>query len=154
MTGRRCNPYGYGTDAGPVHLMGGMFGPEYAGHSSLVNRDGVHGLGICERPATVRVRMICTGPAEHAGPIMDLCLYHVAEIKGRMAGTCTRCVWPDEARAVNEQIEAAMREAAGVRDLAMANRLRAKVADLGAQMDELIARGVIAKHPLRLVEVS
>jgi len=131
-----------------------MFGPEYAGHKNLVDRSGVHGLGICENPATVRVRMVCTGPAEHRGPIMDLCLQHVAEIRGRMAGTCTRCVWPDEARSVNEQIDAAMREAAGVRDLAMANRLRSRVADLGKQMDELIARGVIAKHPLRLEEVS
>ena len=34
----RCNPYGYGTDAGPRHLMGGVFGPEYAGRDLVLKR--------------------------------------------------------------------------------------------------------------------
>jgi hypothetical protein len=148
----RCNPYGYAGDAGPKHLMGGLFGPEYAGHKNLVNRDGLHGLGICENPATHRARMVCA--ADHRGPIMDLCSRHWGEITSRMSGTCTRCVWPPEALEVNTALESTMREAAAVRDLAVANRLRVRVADLGRQMDELIARGVIRKNALRLEEVS
>lgn len=153
MVGRRCNPYGYATDAGPKHLMGGMYGPEYAGHSNLVNLSGIHGLGVCERPATVRAVAVCD--QGHRGPIMDLCLDHVAELQQRMLGTCTRCVWPDQARALNEQIESAMREAASARDRATSHRLQGRVADLAKGMDELAARGIIrARNPLRLVEIS
>jgi hypothetical protein len=151
----RCNPYGYATDAGPRHLMGGMYGPEYAGHDKLVRQDGIHGLGICEQPATVRARMIC--PEGHAGPVMDLCLAHVRTIRARMSETCTRCVWPDAARGLDEAMNSTMRQMqdAGLRgDTLTLRRLGAHLDDLRQEMDGLLARGVIAKRPLELVEIS
>jgi hypothetical protein len=42
---KRCNPYGYATDAGPRHLMGGFYGPEYAGDQTVF-ADGIHGPAI------------------------------------------------------------------------------------------------------------
>jgi hypothetical protein len=150
----RCNPFGYGTDAGPKHLMGGFYGPEYAGDLTLL-ADGIHGPAACTRRAEYRARMIC--PFGHAGPVMDLCGRHWAEITARMAGCCTRCVWPEQARAVNEAIDRIMPEisaALAADDRVTAGRLQARVAELGREMDALRARGIILKTPLRLVEVS
>ncbi len=150
----RCNPYGYATDAGPRHLMGGMYGPEYAGKQTLL-ADGIHGPAACTQRATHRARLVC--PFGHAGPVMDLCDRHWAEITARMSGCCTRCVWPDEARALNEEIDGIMpriSEALAGGDTATAGRLRDRVGDLAAAMDELRVRGIILKTPLKLVEVS
>lgn len=150
----RCNPYGYATDAGPKHLMGGMFGPEYAGRQTT-ERNGVHGPAICERPADRRMRLVCA--RGHAGPVMDLCGHHAQEIMDRMAACCTRCVWPSEARGVNEACDWIMAEMADAQahgDAVRWGRLKASLDDQAAQMDELLARGVIAKVPMKLVEVS
>ncbi len=151
----RCNPYGYATDAGPRHLMGGMYGPEYAGHDKLVKPDGLHGLGICENPATRRCRLTC--PAGHTGPVMDLCADHVRIIRGRMSQTCTACVWPELARELDEAMNSVMRrmaDAGSRRDVVTLRALSSRLDDLRQAMDELIARGVIAKRPLDLVEIS
>lgn len=150
----RCNPYGYGTDAGPKHLMGGFYGPEYAGDQTVF-KSGTRGPAVCTNTATVRARMVCRNG--HQGPVMDLCLGHVAEIQGRMSDCCTRCVWPDAARGVNEAMDYVMRRMAEARehqDRPTLIRLGGQLDDLRHQMDELFARGVIAKVPLVLVEVS
>lgn len=150
----RCNPYGYATDAGPKHLMGGHYGPEYAGKQTTL-RDGIHGPAVCERIADRRVRLICE--RGHAGPIMDICGIHAREIMDRMAQCCTRCVWPAEARGVDEACNWIMTEMADARakgDAVRYARLEASLNDHARQMDELVARGVIAKVPLKLVEVS
>lgn len=148
----RCNPFGYGTDAGPKHLMGGLYGPEYAGKMTT-DHTGVHGVAVCESAYAARYRMVCE--AGHArGEVMALCDYHAGMIQQRMADCCTACVWPAPALEVNEQINQVQTELSRTRDLVTAARLRARAEELGRAMDELIARGVIRKRPLRLVEVS
>lgn len=150
----RCNPYGYATDAGPRHLMGGMYGPEYAGRQAIL-RDGIHGPAVCEAAADRRMRMVCEHG--HQGPVMDLCRRHAAEIMARMSDCCTRCVWPDAARGTNEAIEYVMREMAEARareDLHRLGVLGGQLDDLRHTMDELMARNIIRKVPLTLVEVS
>lgn len=150
----RCNPYGYATDAGPKHLMGGFYGPQYAGKQTT-ERDGIHGPAICQRVADRRVRMVCA--RGHQGPIMDICGQHAEEIMARMSACCTRCVWPAEARGVNESCDWIMLEMADARakgDAVRYKKLEATLNDYARQMDELLARGVIAKVPLTLVEVS
>lgn len=151
----RCNPYGYATDAGPKHLMGGFYGPEYAGDQTVL-KDGIHGPAICTRDATVRARMVCV-KEQHEGPIMDLCLQHVLELKARMSDCCTRCVWPPEARGINEAMDYIMRQMAQARDdgdRLRLDTLNSHLDDQRHQMDELRARGIIAKVPLELVEIS
>lgn len=150
----RCNPFGYATDSGPKHLMGGFYGPEYAGRQVLLP-DGIHGPAACTERAEHRARMVC--PFGHAGPIMDLCDRHWRIIAARMSGCCTRCVWPDQARAVNEQIDRLLPQlqlAADRGDTATTGRLEARVNDLAREMDRLRAEGIILKTPLTLVEVS
>lgn len=147
----RCNPFGYATDAGPAGLMGGLYGPEYAGRMT-VDRTGIHGVAVCESAYAARYRMTC--PAGHRGPVMELCDRHAAMITARMSATCTACVWPGPALELNEAINRVQGEIAHTYDLVSAARLRARAEDLGRQMDDLIARGVIARRPLRLVEVS
>ena len=150
----RCNPYGYATDAGPRHLMGGFYGPEYAGDQTVLP-DGVHGPAVCERQAEVRARMVCE--FGHMGPVMDLGRPHARELQARMSDCCTRCVWPDEARGVNEDIDRVMRSMADARsrgDLTALRNYGARLDDLRKSMDELRDLGVIRKVPLRLVEVS
>ena len=150
----RCNPYGYGTDAGPKHLMGGFYDSRYAGDQTVL-KDGIHGPAVCSQTATVRARMVCRNG--HQGPVMDLCLGHVGELQARMSDCCTRCVWPDVARGVNEAMDYVMirmAEARDRRDGVTLRRLGAQLDDLRHQMDDLFARGIIAKVPLKLVEVS
>ena len=150
----RCNPYGYATDAGPKHLMGGFYGPEYAGDQTVL-ADGIHGPAICERPAVMRARMICE--FDHAGPIMDLCMSHAGELQARMSDCCTRCVWPVQARDLNDAMDRMMRRMADARDhgdIQTLRRLNSELDDLRHEMDNLRAQGIIRKVPLKLVEVS
>jgi hypothetical protein len=152
----RCNPYGYATDAGPRHLMGGRYGPEYAGDKMLVRQDGLHGLGICETPANGRYRMVCVNG--HAGEPFPLCTYHVAWITAHYAQTCTRCAMPEQSIQIEQSMESAMRsisEAGSRGDMVTVRRYVARLDDLRAEMDDLARRGVIrARQPLRLVEIS
>lgn len=151
-----CNPYGYATDAGPRHLMGGRFGPEYAGDKMLVRQDGLHGLGICETPAAGYYRMVCEHG--HAGIDIPLCTYHVRWIQERYSNTCTRCAMPEASLEIESAMESAMRgigDARGRGDMVTVRRLVSRLDDLRAGMDELMRRGVIkAQQPLKLVERS
>jgi hypothetical protein len=134
--------------------MGGMYGPEYAGRQAIL-RDGLHGPAVCQRSADRRMRMICQ--YGHQGEVMDLCGWHANEIMRRMAECCTKCVWPEVARGVNEAMEWIMREMAVAREREDTHRLRLLGSQLDDQrhtMDELAARGIIRKVPMLLVEVS
>lgn len=150
----RCNPFGYATDAGPKHLEGGFYGPEYAGKLT-VNADGIHGVAVCEKPATGRYRMVCD--AGHVGPIMDLCQYHAGMITARYSGCCTACIHVPEERAIQELMNAVMRDISAAimtGDLATQARKRAHLDDLRKSMDELNSRGISVKRPMELVEIS
>lgn len=150
----RCNPYGYGSDRGPRHLMGGVFGPEFAGND-LVLEDGVHGIGVCERDAAGWYVMTC--PVGHTGPKMPLCVPHVAMITRRMAATCTACVMPPESRALWEEqrsAEDSLRRAYHAHDQAAVARIQQRIEDIGKAQVELTRRGLTPRRPMRLVEVS
>lgn len=150
----RCNPFGYGTDAGPRHLEGGFYGPEYAGKLT-VNKDGIHGVAVCERAATGRYRMVCA--MGHTGPIMDLCQGHAAAITARYSDCCTACIHVPEEREIQEGMNATMREITAAimgGDWATQARKRAHLDDLRHAMDELNARGISVKRPMTLVEIS
>jgi hypothetical protein len=155
MATRRCNPFGYATDAGPARLVGGVYGPEYAGKLT-VNRDGIHGVAVCEQPYTGRYRMACQ--FGHLGEIMELCDFHARMIQARYSRTCTGCAIPPESRELEENMNWVMRQFSAAnerRDLATCARMRSRLNDLRQEMDDLIRRGVIrAAVPLALVEVS
>ena len=151
---QRCDPYGYGSDRGPRHLMGGVFGPEYAGRD-LILKDGLHGIGVCERAADGWYHMIC--PVGHQGPKMPLCYAHKAMIERRMAATGTACVMPPESRELWEdqrRAEESLRRAYQAGDGAAVRAIQARIEDIGAQQVELTRRGLTPKRPMRLVEVS
>jgi hypothetical protein len=151
---QRCNPYGFGTDRGPRHLMGGLFGPEYAGRD-LVLADGMHGIGICERAADGWFVMQC--PAGHTGPRMPLCYPHVGMIQKRMAATCTACVMPPESRALWEDQEREterLRRAMQAQDGPAVAAIKSRIEDIGRQQVELTHRGLTPKRAMQLVEVS
>ena len=150
----RCNPYGYATDAGPARLEGGVYGPEYAGKLTI-NKDGVHGVAVCEQDATARYRLVC--PLGHTGDLMDLCDSHAARIQLSQAACCTACIHVPEERAITEEMNSIMRDMTGAimaGDLATQARKRQRLDDLRLMMDELNARGISAKRPMKLVEVS
>jgi hypothetical protein len=134
--------------------MGGFYGPEYAGDQTVLP-DGIHGPAICTEDAVARMRMVCE--FGHKGPIMDLCRRHARELQARMSDTCTRCVWPDAARGVNDEMDRVMRRMADARDARDAVTLRnlgSRLDDLRRDMDGLRTQGIIKKVPLKLVEVS
>ena len=151
---QRCDPYGFGSDRGPRHLMGGVFGPEYAGQD-LVLEDGLHGIGVCERLADGWFVMTC--PVNHLGPKMPLCYQHKAMIEKRMAATCTACVMPPESRGLWEdqrRAEDSLRRAHQARDGQAVRRIKAQIEDIGKAQVELTLRGLTPRRPMRLVEVS
>jgi hypothetical protein len=151
----RCNPYGFGSDRGPKHLQGGVFGPEFAG-PDLVLSDGTHGIGICERAADGWFVMVCTAGL-HTGPRMPLCYEHVRMIGKRMAATCTACVMPRESRQLWEDQRAAeqdLHRAYLAGDSREIRRIQGKIGDLGKAQVELTMRGLTPRVPMRLVEVS
>jgi hypothetical protein len=134
--------------------MGGFYGPEYAGDQTVL-ADGIHGPAICEDDAVARMRMVCD--FGHTGPIMDLCRRHAKELQARMSDTCTRCVWPDAARGVNDEMDRVMvrmAEARARRDAVTLRNLNSRLDDLRHDMDGLRTQGIIKKVPLKLVEVS
>jgi hypothetical protein len=147
MTTERCNPYGHGTDAGPRHLLGGVYGPEYEGKYKWV----------CERPAQGRFRFICG--VGHRGVPTALCYAHVEEITKRMSQLCPACAFPPEAREVTEAIERDQRELAwlnerGLWDTRQAAMLRDKIERMGYRMTELAQSGRTPQVAGRWEEVS
>lgn len=144
---KRCNPFGHGTDRGPKHLMGGLYGPEYEGRIKWV----------CELPAEVRAFMTCRHG--HRGQDMDLCRPHVAMIQKRMSGICPKCVMPDLARGLHEDIQRAQGAfarayMAGIRDQSILGPLEARANQLCEAMNELVANGTCHRCPLTLHERS
>ena len=147
LTHVKCNPYGHGTDAGPRHLLGGVYGPQYEGHYKWV----------CERDADGKFRFICA--AGHRGAPTPLCYAHVAEITKRMSELCPPCAFPAEARELTELIERDQRELAwlnergrwGNRQAAM---LRDKIERAGYRMTELAQSGRTPRVSGRWEEVS
>lgn len=144
---RRCNPYGHGTDAGPKHLIGGLYGPEHEGRYKWE----------CLHPVAVRVRMACRNG--HRGQVMDLCRPHAREIQRRQAGLCPRCAWPPKAlelfQAINScQAELGALTARGLWTGPRGAALRQKIDLCAEEMTELYRLGIIMKTPLTLTEVS
>jgi hypothetical protein len=134
---RRCNPFGHATDAGPKHLMGGMFGPQYEGRFKW----------NCENVAEGRWRMTCRcDQTRHVpAPVMELCRDHVAQILRRMSDACTTCLLPQEnielalARLrTQDEFYRAIR-APGPSDMvrATAARLAAKLEAIDTRIDEM-----------------
>jgi len=151
MTGynaRRCNPYGHET-GGPKHLIGGLYGPDHEGEHKW----------FCENAATHRVRMHCKLYG-HAGPVMEICDAHFAEISKRQSGLCPRCAYPPEARSAQEEIESSQRELQALlqsgrhwQDPACSAKRQA-IERGKTRMDELMVSGRIRKTALTLVEIA
>lgn len=154
---QRCDPYGAESR---IQLLGGVYGPEHLGPH----------MWFCERPATSTYRMVCVHG--HRGQAMPLCgpglvmgkngenfmhPGHVAELGRRGGGLCPPCAYPPAARELEEVVKAAqtdMVDAIMRDDTARVAACKQRMEDAGKSMDELIARGIIHKCPLTLVEVS
>lgn len=146
----RCNPYGHSTgrggDAGPRHLGGGLWGPEFEGRQKWQ----------CTNLADGRYRMECGHG--HRGQVMPLCYAHVAMISKRQAEVCPPCVMPPEALELHEAITRAQGHVAALVAMgAGPEYVRAAVARaeaLGAAMTDLVVRGIAHRCHLTLTEVS
>lgn len=158
----RCDPYGAESR---IQLMGGIYDESHTGRIKW----------HCEKQARARYRMICAGgdygtrtapdggivaatvcPGGHQGQPMALCDDHRREIARRQAGACPACLYPAEARATIAQLEQVQAQIAGLGFFRLPElaALTSRSDQLMAAGDEMIARGVIHKCPLNLVEVS
>jgi hypothetical protein len=159
----RCDPYGAESR---VFLLGGMYPENHVGRI----------MWHCDRQAAARYRMTCQGgpygirltndgqleaayncPGGHQGQVMPLCDPHRQMLAKRQAGLCPACAWPPQARTLTEAIERCQRDLGNAvrgRYIEAARKLNAMSEDLQAQMDELIARGVVHRCKLKLTEVS
>lgn len=141
----KCDPFGHGTDRGPRHLMGGLFGTSYEGPYKWQ----------CPNRADGRFVMTC--PHGHKGEPRYLCYAHVAMITRRMSGVCTACALPAEARELWEDQQrysgmlAAARHAGDQREV---TRLLSRLDDIGRKSVEQVQRGIARKVPMRLEEIS
>jgi hypothetical protein len=143
----QCNPYGHGTDRGPRHLLGGVYGPEYEGKYKWT----------CERPAQGRFTFVCA--VGHRGVPTPLCYAHVEEITKRMSQLCPACAFPPEARELTESIETCQRQLAvlnnrGAWGSGEADMLRVKIERMGHRMTELAQSGRTPNVAGRWEEVS
>ena len=158
-----CDPYGAESR---IQLLGGIYPESHVGRI----------MWRCEKRAEARYRMICTGgeyggraaadggllPATicaggHRGQVMPLCADHRKEIARRQAGACPACLYPPAGRALTEAIEANQRDlqvAELLQDWPNVARLTSRHEAMSGHMSEMMARGIIHKCPLRLVEVS
>lgn len=141
----RCDPFGHGTDRGPRHLMGGLFGTAYEGPYKWQ----------CPNKADGRFVMLC--PFGHQGEPRHLCYAHVQMIGKRMAGVCTRCAMPPEAVELWEDQQRYSRMLTAAKragDHSEMVRLLSKLDDLSRLSVEQAQRGIIRKVQMRLEEIS
>lgn len=140
----RCEVFG-NHDAGPRHLAGGRWGPEYNGE--------IH--WYCPNPRETRVRMHC--PYGHVGPVMGICRPHFAMVQTRMAGACTQCAMPPEQISLEEQYYSLGQQFYGAReagDYDAMVRLAERLNVVQENMAELLQRGIVRRVPLKLEEIS
>jgi len=160
-----CDPYG--AESG-IKLLGGLY-PE-----NQVGRIMWH----CSNHAAARYRMICQGgeygsrtapdggsvagyvcDGGHQGQIMPLCLDHRREIAKRQSEACPRCLYPESTVPLFKRIEVLTQQITAITSSPFVNyshlaRLTSQQDQLMAEGDELIARGIVHKCRLSLVEVS
>jgi hypothetical protein len=157
----RCNPFGRET-GGPKRLLGGVYGPEY---------EGDHKWG-CERVSSGRYRMECR--CGHRGQPMELCgpgltkdpqgieyahPGHVAEFSKRASDMCPVCLFPPEARMLQEIADTAQSELITLESISYIGSpqwrmLKRRVEEASTRLDELNASGRIHKCHLTLTEIS
>jgi hypothetical protein len=106
-------------------------------------------MALCK----VHVRDFTVGPPK-PGFSRDLKTPH-----GQVGGTranemCPRCMWPPEARALQEQADELNMRIARAFLLPEIARLTSMQDQVRARLDELNERGIVHKCPLRLTEVS
>lgn len=179
----RCNPYGAET-GGPKRVLGGLHGPGSAVTPDMGLPQNVEqGEWICAQPAQIRCRMICRcehkGQVMALCSYHDEITYngemvagtirqvkstirirgHYEEIQRRQSGSCPRCLFPGQYAALYKESQGlawdlAILHAAGLWRTPDAQRLRARVEDIGRLFDRGIAAGVVHNCPLNLVPVS
>lgn len=141
----RCDPFGHGTDRGPRHLMGGLFGTAY---------EGPYKWG-CPNRAEGRWIMYC--PYGHQGEPRHYCEAHVRMISKRMSGVCTRCALPPEARELwedKQRYSGMLLAAYDAGDRMEVLRLLSKINDLDQLSVEQVERGIVRKVQMQLREIS
>lgn len=141
----RCDPFGHGTDRGPRHLMGGLFGTAYEGPYKWQ----------CPNPSDGRFVMVC--PYGDRGEPRHLCYAHVAMITRRMSGVCTACAMPPEARELwedQQRYSGMLAAARRAQDQAEVYRLLSKLDSLNRLSVEQVQRGIVRKVSMRLEEIS
>lgn len=188
----RCDPYGIEST---VKLLGGMYDEKHMGKNiwycperavsrhRLVCAGGNYGFRAANDGGLVKAHR-CDGG--HQGVEMPLCALHIRELAagppppgwskdkrtpyGQVGGTkanemCPACMWPPEAKALQERADFLHQQISQVQVMAMqtgilgfgARRLTAMESEqdqVRARMDELHQQGIIHKCPLKLVEVS
>jgi hypothetical protein len=161
----RCDPYGAESK---VQLVGGVYPDSHVGRI----------MWHCDNRATGRYRMVCSGgeygtrrapdggqvaayhcEGGHQGQTMPLCLDHRREIAKRQSEACPRCLFPLDSAPLFRDLEDTQRLISQIMqypfvDFKLVARLTAKSDQLMAAGDELIARGIVHKCGLQLVEVS
>lgn len=144
FTAQRCNPYGH-ESGGPKHLFGGLFTSAYEGPYKWT----------CEARADGRFVMECG--YGHTGPVIALCYPHVYMISKRMAGVCTRCAMPPEAREVWEDLQrqyGRFTQAKQANDLRAMRSIALKIEDLNQLSIEQVMRGIARKTPMQVREIA
>lgn len=155
----RCDPYGAESQ---VQLLGGMYPESHKGRI----------MWHCSNQAQARYRMVCTGgeygtrlapggevagfhcEGGHRGQVMPLCKDHVREIQKRQSDLCPACAFPPQARQHQAEAEYAQAQLYHAWNFELMARWTSVLDQARAALDELNARGLVHKCPLKLIEVS
>ena len=178
---QRCDPFGAESR---IQLLGGMVPenqvgkimwhcPEPAiGRYRMICTGGDYGHRT-QADGGLIAATHCDGG--HQGQVMPLCPKHVRDFTvgpprpgytrdmrtpvGQIGGTkanemCPACMWPPEARTLQEIADALQQQMASCFLLEQFARLQARQDQVRARLDELFATGRVHKCPLQLREVS
>ena len=178
---QRCDPFGAESR---IQLLGGVYDEKHVGkvmwHCAepaigryrMICRGGDYGHRA-QADGGLIAAFHCAGG--HQGQVMPLCKTHVRDFTtgppkpgytadrrtpvGQIGGTkatdmCPACMWPPEARTLQEVADRLQQEMSRAFLLDQFARLQAQQDQVRARLDELFASGRVHKCPLILREVS
>lgn len=141
MAVTRCNPFGY-EDGGPKHLEGGFYGTDALGPH----------MWHCQARADGRYYTYCK--CGHKGQPKYLCSGHVMMFAKRMSGVCPPCVHPPAEVEIQSQMQGIRESASPALGSAQLLTLEGRLWLLQEKLNDLVAKGIVHRCPLKMTEVS
>lgn len=138
---QRCDPFGM-ESGGPKHLEGGFYGIEHLGPH----------LWQCKARAAERYRTYCR--CGHKGEPKWLCAGHVMMIRQRMSGVCPPCAHPPAEIELQAKMHNLRYSVTPGMTPGQLMGIEGRLWLAQENLNELVAKGIVHRCPVKLTEVS